>query len=127
MEDPKALKLFEELLSKTIAGRLTWESTASESEYIAALPGGLTVAVFEERKGTGEIDIFSKYRAQRQLANSERHALVLRGPEGDLLTITADIDGISIPYLDRLYELAKRQALHLEAKVDKLLGELAKL
>jgi|SRR5580704_4170524 hypothetical protein len=115
MDDPRALKLFKELLSKTIAGRLGWESTASEYEYIAALPGGLTVAVYEERMGTGEVP------------HTIAHAMVLRGPEGDLLTISADTDGVWPSEIDKLYELAKRQALHLDVKVDKLLGELAKM
>lgn len=125
MDDPKALRLFQEFLSKTIAGRLRWDSTASESEYIAGLPGGLTVAVYEEEWAPA--DMLSQYRARRQPSTSERHALVLRGPEGDLLTITADVDGVSGSDLDKLYELAKRQALHLDAKVDQLLGELAKM
>jgi hypothetical protein len=37
------------------------------------------------------------------------------------------VDGVSYGDLYKLYDLTKRQALGVDAKVDKLLGELAKM
>jgi|SRR5580692_8787694 hypothetical protein len=116
MNDPKALKLFQEILDKTSAGRLKWESTASETAYSAVLPGGFSVTIWEF------VDTDWK-----PPSIEDKIALVLRGMEGDLLRITTDIDGVTWEDLHKLYELAKRQALALDAKVDKLLGELAKM
>jgi len=115
MEDPRALRLFQEILEKTRAGRLRWEITADGSSYLAALPGGLTVSTFA-------------FSERDRWGNSEDNfELILRGDEGDLLTVTSTVDGVTSDDLAMLYELAKRQALGVDAKVDKLLGELAKL
>jgi hypothetical protein len=115
MEDPKGLQLFQEVLSKTKAGRIKWQPTASEYEYVAVLPGGFTLAVltFFERDSWGN--------------SEEGIALVLRGDEGELLRVSGGTDGVTWTELSGLRELARRQALRVDAKVDKLLGELAKL
>jgi len=52
--------------------------------------------------------------------------MVLRGEDAELLRITAD-DGIGWPVFAELYELARRRALGVDAKVDKLLGDLARM
>jgi hypothetical protein len=115
MDDPKALKLFQEILRKTRAGRLRWEATASDSQYFTVLPGGFTVAVDDttERGEWGGIE--------------HSFTLVLRGIDGDLLTVTPAVDGVTNEDLGILFEFAKRQALGVDATVDKLLGELAKM
>jgi hypothetical protein len=115
MDDPKARKLFQEILRKTREGRLGWEATASESHFFTVLPGGFTVAI--------------EYSSERdQWGNPEdQFALVLRGTDGDLLKVTPAVDGVALEELGLLYELAKRQALGVDATVDKLLGELAKM
>src|SRR6266436_6412883 len=108
MEDPKALQLFQEVLSKTRAGRIKWEPTANESEYAAVLPGGFTLAVLTYF----ELDNWGQHE--------NRFALVLRGDEGELLRVTRDTDGVTSAELSELIELARRRALLVDARVDKL-------
>ncbi len=114
MQDPNALSLFHEILGKTRAGRISWEPTASESTFIAPLPGGLLAKV------EPTVDWENGDRI-------ESSALVLEGEEGELLRITSTIDGLGWDDLATLHELAKRRALGVDAKVKKLLGELAKM
>lgn len=111
MEDLKALQLFQEVLSKTKEGKIRWEPSASEYEYFAVLPGGFTINI--------------TYTPEDQW-NSEWHLLTLRGEDRELLRVTKSVDGVGY-LLEELYELARRQALRVDANVDKLLGELAKL
>lgn len=115
MENSKGLQLFHEVFSKTKAGRIKWEPTAIESEYVAVLPGGFTIATTraEPDSWTGEIGV--------------KIALVLRSDDEELLQVTSDVDGVLPTELGDFYELVRRQALRVDAKVDKLLGELAKL
>lgn len=109
MDDPKALQLFQEVLAKTAAGRIKWEASASESEFFAVLPDGFTLLIFT----------FSD--------REDQIALALRGEEGELLRVTTEVNGVAWPELSKLYELARRQALSVDAKVDQLLGVLSKL
>jgi hypothetical protein len=110
MEDPKGLELFQEVLSKTKAGRIKWEMAASEAEYFTVLPGGFTLTV------------------ERSTYQDDATALSLRD-ESDrvLLRVSSDTQGVRHPDLEELYECARRQALQVDAKVDKLLEALTKL
>ena len=115
MEDPKGLQLFQEVLAKTKAGRIRWEPTANELQYFSVLPGGVTLSVVE----THEKDNWG--------SDVQDLVLVLRSDERELLRVTSDIDDVGWKGLSELYELARRQALRVDAAVDKVLGELAKL
>ena len=115
MEDPKGLQLFQEVLAKTKAGRIRWEPTANELQYFSVLPGGETLSVVE----THEKDNWG--------SDVQDLVLVLRSDERELLRVTSDIDDVGWKGLSELYELARRQALRVDAAVDKVLGELAKL
>ncbi len=115
MEDVKALKLFQEILTKTRAGRIKWEATARESEYFSVLPGGFIATVQ------------SWHEDDRWGNDVEERALTLRTGDDELLCVTNDVDGVEDAALGELLELARRQALGVNAQVDKLLGELAKL
>ena len=83
MEDPKALQLFQEVLTKTKAGRIRWEPTASETEFFSVLPSGSHSAVSMSR----ERNSYGNYLG-------DEFALVLRNGEQDLLRVTADVDGV---------------------------------
>src|SRR6267142_6749325 len=110
MEDTKAKEFFEGVLSKTRAGRIRWQPTAEESEYIAAIGGQFTLSVSEAD------DPYPSY------------ALVLKDQEGRVLTRTATGDaGINSVGVRELYETARRQALRVDDKIDQVLGELSKL
>ena len=45
MEDAKAIEFFEGVLSKTRAGRIRWQQTAEEAEYIAVIGGQFTLSI----------------------------------------------------------------------------------
>jgi len=117
MQDAKALKFFEEVLSKTRAAKIRWEPTAIESSYIAAVGGHFTLSVDE-------------YEREIRLLGwpNMAHSLTLKDQEGRTLTRVTDMDdGISFVDIQELYETARRQALHVDEKIDSLLGELSKL
>jgi len=63
MEDYKAKEFFEGVLSKTRAGRIRWQATAVDSEYIAAIGG---VATFDG--GVPQQDLGDLYEAVRRQA-----------------------------------------------------------
>jgi len=114
MEDTKAKEFFEGVLSKTRAGRIRWQPTADESEYIAAIGGQFTLSV-------------SQY-ADEDFHPHTRYALILKDQDGRLLTRVTSIDvGIDTEGIRELYETARRQALKVDDKIDQVLGELSKL
>jgi hypothetical protein len=118
MEDLKALKLFQEVLAKTKAGRIKWELTASETQYSSILPSGHTLLVSMSHRETKWGDPLP-----------DDFALVLRDrdAEQDLFRVTPDVDGVGEEGLSELYEFARRRALQVDATVDQVLGDLAKL
>ena len=111
MEDTKAKEFFEGVLSKTRAGRIHWQPTAEDSEYIAAIGGQFTLSV-------------SQYDDQFP----QIYALVLKDQEGRVLTKVSNVDaGFGSKDIRELYETARRQALKVDDKIDQVLGELSKL
>ncbi len=111
MEDTKAVEFFQGVLSKTRAGRIRWQPTAEESEYIAAIGGQFTLSV---SYGQGE--------------DSSWHTLLLKDQNGRVLTHVATGDaGIPNKDIRELYAAARRQALQVDDKIDQVLGELSKL
>ena len=115
MDDPKALQLFREVLAKTKAGRMRWEPTANETEFFNVLPSGSTLLVSKSRQQ----DSYGNY--------DDDFALVLRNGEQDLLRVASDVQGVGLRGLSELYEFVRRQALRVDATVDQVLGDLAKL
>lgn len=114
MNDPKARQLFEQVLQKTNAGRITWAPTANLSEFQTVLPGEFALLISKsfEPDSYGNPD--------------EQIAMTLRGEDGELLRVTSG-NTISWSEFSELYELARRRALGVDAKVDKLLGDLARM
>jgi hypothetical protein len=114
MEDPKTRQLFLQVLQKTKAGRITWTPTANESEFLTVLPGELALLISK----TYEPDSYGN--------PDEQAAMVLRGEDGELLRVEPG-DTFNWSEFAELYELARRKALGVDAKVDKLLGDLARM
>ena len=114
MEDPKARQLFDQILQKTKAGRITWSPTANDSEFLTVLPGELALLISKtyERDSYGNPD--------------EQGVMILRGEDGELLRVEHG-ETFTWSEFSELYELARRRALGVDAKVDKLLGDLARL
>jgi hypothetical protein len=118
MEDPKALKLFQEVLTKTKAGRIKWEPTANEAQYSSILPSGHALLVSMSHRETTWGD---------PLPDVFVLMLRSRGLDQELLRVTSDVDGVGQEGLNELYEFARRRALQVDATVDQVLGDLAKL
>jgi hypothetical protein len=108
MEDTKAIEFFQGVLSKTRAGRIRWQPTAEDEIYIAAIGGQFTLSV---------------WRYERW-----KHGIALKDQEGRVLTtITSDDVGVNENDVRELYQTARRQALRVDDKIDKVLVELNKL
>src|SRR5712692_10105916 len=114
MDNTKAIDFFQGVLSKTRAGRIRWQPTAEDEEYIAAIGGQFTLSI-------------SQF-VEPYLTPHTRCALDLKDQDGRLLTrVTTGDLGIDQTDLLELYEAARRQALKVDDKIDQLLGELSKL
>ena len=115
MQDPKAVQFFEEVLSKTKEGRIHWEPTATDTEYLAAIAGKFTLSI-------------SEYYQQDRWGNNEvKYALLLKDSDGRILTRVTDENGVGPEDLRELYERSRHQALRVDEKIDSVLGELSKL
>ena len=115
MEDRQALVLFQEVLNKTRNGKLHWEPTASESDYLTTIRGEYSLTI-------------SKGGSENSWGNEMQGiTLTVRDQHFELLTITAEVDGVGWAGLNELYELARREALRVGPLVERLMGELTKL
>lgn len=115
MDDFKARQLLQEIVTKTRAGRIKWEPTANESEYFCVLPGGFLVSV----RSWQDHDTQGNW--------SESRGLALRTGEKELKLVTCGFTDPGWVDLGDILDLARRQAVEVDAEVDRLLGELAKL
>ncbi len=110
MTDSKATDLFREVVTKTEKHRIRWEPTASD-DLVAAIGGEFTLRLFSYE------DRFETF-----------YALVLDDSQGRQLTRVDSKDGeVDSHEFSRLYDAARHQALKVDEKLDRVLGELAKL
>ena len=116
MEDTKAIEFFQGVLSKTRAGRIRWQPTAEDRAFIAAIGGQFTLSVWQYENRDADMFPFT------------RHALAIKDQDGRVLaTIATGETGIVESEISELYEMARRQALHVDDKIDQALVELSKL
>ncbi|MEK7406344.1 MAG: hypothetical protein AAB225_14680 [Acidobacteriota bacterium] len=114
MEDEKAVQFFEEVLNKTRQHRIRWEPTASDSEFVAPVGGQFTLTL---RLSTGA-----------SWEGIVRPELVLKDSANrEILSVNEKTGLVSPTDLDSVYELARRDALRVDEKVDEVLGQLSKL
>lgn len=115
MRDPKALVLFQEILKKTEAGKLSWQPTAEPDKFIAPMLGKymLTLLPYTSRSQWGE-------------PQGPPSVIVSDEKENTIVEIDADIEGISQEELTTLQVFARRIALHADEKINELLQELQK-
>jgi hypothetical protein len=119
MADEKILKFFEGVLSKTRAGKIPWEPTAQESNFIAAIGGQFTLSL------TAWSEIGPYFLTHPVL---QKHNLFLRDEIGrELARVTDGDEGISRNDLRELYETARRQAVRAGERIDDVLELLNKL
>jgi len=100
---------FQEVLSKTRAGRIRWQPTASESAFCATIPGGYAVGLASAEGG-----------------GVKRIALTLVELGQTLLTVVgvSDVSGLE---MDELFTLAQAQTEQADSKVDTAIEALASL
>ncbi len=115
IEDPKAVALFQEVSARTEKGRIPWEPTATENEYVAPIGGKFTFVL-----RSYAVPVFPA--ATLQLSPP---SLILKDAEHrEVLRVSESIEGVTALQLNLLFEHAKRQALRVDDKVDEILTEL---
>ncbi len=115
MEDPKALALFQEILKKTEAGKLAWDTTAEEDKFVAIMLGRYTLTLVPYTT----IPLFG----ERQ----ESPSVTLEDEKQNIIVhIHRNIEGITEDSLQQLLVFARRTALHADEKIDEILEELQK-
>jgi hypothetical protein len=117
----KIVKFVEGVLSKTKEGKIVWEPTAQESNFIAAIGGEFTMSI----SGPGELDSIIAHTLM--LGIKEKYTLVLRDMHGTITTVTDCDEGIRPDAMRELYEAARWQAVHGGEKINKALEVLAGL
>jgi hypothetical protein len=119
MPDEKIAKLLESVLSKTRAGRIPWEPTAQETNFIAAIGGQFTLSV------SAWSEISSDFSAVPVV---RKCTLALRDQIGRELAKVAEGDeGIRPDEMQELYETARRQAVRAGERIDDALAVLNSL
>ena len=116
MLDSKALKFFNEIRSKTDAGRIDWKPTADEYTYVATIGGRFSVSLtnpWATNKGLIYVEGSNAW-------------LEVRDERGVLMTI-GEQDGLTRTDLTNLFESAKRKALNIDEKLEAALAELQRL
>jgi hypothetical protein len=124
MANEKIVKFFEGVLSKTREGRIPWEPTVQDSNFIAAFGGGfgLSISAWTE-------PVPGSTPTMRALGQGiQRYSLVLRDQIGrEVARITEADEGIHRDDMRALYETARRQALRPDEKIDDALQALRTL
>ena len=82
MVDEKIIKFFEGVLSKTKEGKIPWEPTAQESNFIAAVGGQFTLSISAPAEDASALKPPAFYRAL------DKYVLTLRDMHGMITTIT---------------------------------------
>jgi hypothetical protein len=116
MHDPKALRLFTEIIAKTAQGRLPWESTADEYVFIATVTDKY-------------VFIIRPYEYLDPHSGEPRGypSIIFKDPDRELMAINSSVEGVSGRDLEILYEAVKRQALKIDEKIDDVLSQIENL
>ena len=120
MVDDKIINFFEGVLSKTKEGKIPWEPTAQEGNFIAAIGGQFTLSI------SAEAEDVSAFMAL-ELSGPMKYALVLRDMHGRIATVTDSDQGIRPGAMRELYETARWQAVHGGEKINRALEVLQSL
>jgi hypothetical protein len=116
MIDPKIIKFFEDVLSKTKDGKIPWEPTAQESQFIAPIGGEFSLSI--DSTVTANLGLTGP---------QEKYALTLRDMYGRIATVTDTDDGMRPGAMRDLYETARWRAVHGGEKVNRALEVLQSL
>ena len=109
MEQNKIATLINLLVVRSQAGKLLWEKTIDEGVFQTTL-GGYTVRLSP--------------RHRRGVFGDERYVLIeINNAEGELIEEVSDTD-VNSNDLWSLYEIARRQAMGVDAALDTIISEL---
>ena len=121
MVDEKIVKFFEGVLSKTRAGRIPWEPTVQETNFIAAIGGQFTLSVSAKS--------FEDQAAMHLgIGGVSKYVLVLRDEMGrEVARVTDNDEGIRRDDIQELFETARRRAVRAGERIDDALEVLKSL
>jgi len=115
MLDPKAVELFQEILKKTVAGKLAWQPTADTEKFVAPMLGKYTLELFS----------FTSSDTWGNMTGPP--SMLLRDDKGNtLVEMNSSIEDIDHENLRVLFARAKRLALRADEKIDEILEGLKK-
>ena len=121
------------ILEKTKAGKLEWKATAKDDVFIVSVGGDTTIKVFLENV---EIPGYAGLTRLEQLSGMtatdysslgikrEVRKLTLLDEQGNTLV---DVGHDEVPAVAELFELARRNALNVDKRVQSLMEVLQKL
>jgi len=125
MADDRIVRFFEGVLSKTRAGRIPWEPTAQESNFIAAIGGQFALSVSEWTEPIPGSTPSMRAMGQGSL---QRYALVLRDEVGrEVARVIDGEEGIRRDDIQELYQKARKQAVRAEERIEDALEVLKSL
>lgn len=115
MVDPKALALFQEILKRTLAGKLAWEPTAEQDKFVAPMLGKytLTLLPYTSMNNWGDPQGYPSLKLEDQNSNL-------------IAAMDTSVDEIKGNDLETLLVFARRIALRADEKIDELLQALQK-
>ena len=113
--DDKLSYLVSTLLQKTVEGKVLWEPTISDSEFLAG---------FSRYVVSIKVGYDNEFRQERPL-----RALVLSNQDGRTIDAKVEYDTGSSDYekLGELFRVARRSAHNAEESLDNLLQELQRI
>jgi hypothetical protein len=116
MVDTQALEFFNSIHAKTKDGKVPWQPTADENEYVASVGGEFSLVITRaQSKDAYGRDINSHFLTMKDKDNRK------------LISAMQGIDGITQEALRELFMAAERHALKVGEKLGRLLDQLDRL
>ncbi|HTP30737.1 MAG TPA: hypothetical protein VMJ75_01095 [Candidatus Acidoferrales bacterium] len=113
MKDAQALEFFTNIQARTEAGKVPWQPTADENEYVASVGGEFSL-------GMTRLKFLDAFRREAVL-----HKLTMKDKENRrLITADENVEGISEEQMRAFFVMVERQALGVGEKLGRLLDQL---
>jgi len=107
------------IIEKTKAGKLGWKATARDDVFIVSVGGDTTIKV-----SLDTVEIPGSKALAGHGITTELRRLILMDEQGNTLV---DVGHDKVPAVAELFELARRNALNVEQRVQSLMEVLQKL
>ncbi|MGH9454909.1 MAG: hypothetical protein ACRD2O_13155 [Terriglobia bacterium] len=115
-DEDKGQELLRQLIQATEEGRVVWRPTAKLNEFVSSLKGRFGIFIGEGVDSECYLRMEDE-DGREMLSLSDANAPVLSGPVGKALL------GVIGP-VRRLFEIARRQAMHVDQAIDEILQDL---